>query len=107
MAIEGRMIGLGAGMAKCGRRLCFPVVVLALIAAAEGYGQTPPGGGQVSTPQSTIEKPGDSGVRAHTNTQIFIPNRGPDGARAPSGGSDTGAPQAPGVEPAGGAARPQ
>ena len=87
--------------------LRFPVFVLALIAAAEGYCQTPPGEGQVSTPQSTIEKPGDSGVRAHTNTKIFIPNRGPDGRRAPSRGTDTGAPQGPGLEPARGAARPQ
>ena len=101
------MIGLGSGRAKCGSRLCFPVFVLALIAAAEGYGQAPPGGGQVSTPQSTIEKPGDSGVRAHTNTQIFIPNRGPDGRPVPPGGTDTGAPQGPGLEPAKGAARPQ
>jgi len=106
MAIEGRMIGLGSGRAKYGS-LCFPAFVLALVAAAEGYGQPLPGEGQVSTPQSTIEKPGDSGVRAHTNTQIFIPNRGPDGAGAPPGGSDTGAPQAPGVGPARGAARPQ
>ena len=76
------------------------VFVFALIAAAEGYGQTTPGGGQVSIPQSTIEKPGDTGVRAHTNTQIFIPKRGPDAARAAPGGTDTGA-------PARGAARPQ
>jgi hypothetical protein len=100
------MIGLRSGRAKC-RSLCFPAFVLALIAAAEGYGQTPAGEGQVVTPPSSIEKPGDSGVRAHTNTQIFIPNRGPAGTRAPPGGTDTGAPQAPGVEPARGAARPQ
>ncbi len=87
--------------------LRFPVFVLALIAAAEGYGQTTPGGGQVSTPQSTIEKPGDTGVRAHTNIQIFTPKRGPDGARAPAGGTDTGVPRAPGVERPGEAGRPQ
>jgi|GraSoiStandDraft_15_1057317.scaffolds.fasta_scaffold702506_1 hypothetical protein len=95
MAIEGRM-----------GRLCFLAFVFALI-AAEGYGQTPPGGGQVSTPQSSIEKPGDTGVRAHTNIQIFTPNRGPAGAQAPPGGTDTGAPQAPGAERAKGTARPQ
>ena len=92
---------------KLASRLYFPAFVLALIAAAEGYGQTAPGGGQVSTPQSTIAKPGDTGVRAHTNFQIFIPNRGLDGAQVPQGGTDTGAPQAPGVERARGTARPQ
>jgi hypothetical protein len=107
MAIEDHMIGLRSGRAKCGSRLCFPVFVFALIAAAEGYGQTTPGGGQVSIPQSTIEKPGDTGIRAHTNTQIFIPKRGPDAARAPPDSTDTGAPQAPGADPARGAARPQ
>ncbi len=101
------MIGLRAGRAKCGSRLWLPAFVLALIAAAEGYGQTTPGGGQVSTPQSTIEKPGDTGVRAHTNIQIFTPKRGPDGARAPAGGTDTGVPRAPGVERPGEAGRPQ
>jgi hypothetical protein len=95
MAIEGRM-----------SRLCFMAFVFALI-AAQGYGQTPPGGGRVSTPQSSIEKPGDTGVRAHTNIQIFTPNRGPDGVRARPGGTDTGGPQAPGVEPTRGAARPR
>ena len=83
--------------------LCFPALALV---AAEGYCQTPPGEGQVVTPPSSIEKPGDSGVRAHTNTQIFIPNRGLAGTRAPPGGTDTGAPQRPG-EPARGDARPQ
>jgi hypothetical protein len=107
MAIEGRMIGSQAARAKCGSLLCFVAFVFALIAAAQGYGQTPPAGGQVSTPPSTIEKPGDSGVRAHTNTQIFIPNQAPDGRRAPPAGTDTGAPQGPGLEPAKGAAGPQ
>jgi hypothetical protein len=101
MAIEAGMIG------KWPRRLCFPAFVRALIVAVEGYGQTPPGAGQVSTPQSTIKKPGDTGVRADTNFHIFIPNRGPEGAQAPPGGTDTSAPQAPGVERAKGTARPQ
>jgi hypothetical protein len=107
MTIEGRMIGWETARAKCRSPLGFAVFVLALIAAAEGCGQTPPAGGQVSTPQSSIEKPGDTGVRAHTNTQIFIPNRGPEGARAPPGGGDTGPPQAPGAERGGGGVRPQ
>jgi hypothetical protein len=96
-----------SGRAKCGKLLCFPAFVIALIAAAEGYGQTPPSGGQVSTPPSSIEKPGDTGVRAHTNIQIFTPKRGPEGAQAPPAGSDAGTPQAPGAERGGGGARPQ
>ena len=106
MAIEGRVIGLGSGRVKYGS-LCFPAFVLALLAASEGHGQTSSGGGQVTTPQSTIEKPGDIGVRAHTNIQIFTPNRGPDGTQAPQGGPAGGTPQAPGAERAGGGARPQ
>jgi hypothetical protein len=100
------MIGLVSGRTRRGG-LCFTAFVVALIAGAEGHGQTAPGGGQVSTPQSTIEKPGDTGVRAHTNTQIFIPNRGPNGAQAPPGGTDTGTPQTPGAGRGGGTARPQ
>jgi hypothetical protein len=65
--------------------------VLALIAMAEWYGETPSSRGQVSTPQSTIERPDDTGVQVHTNIQIIIPNLSPDGARAPPGGIDTGA----------------
>ena len=71
MAIEGRM-----------SPLCFLAFVFALIAAAKGYGQTPPGGGQVSTPQSSIEKPADTGVRAHTNIQIHPQPGAGRGARA-------------------------
>jgi hypothetical protein len=107
MAIEGRMIGFRAGRSKCWSRPCFLAFALALIAVAEVYGQTPPAGGQVSTPQCTVERLSDRGVRAHTNTQIFIPSRGPDGRPAPPGRADTGAPQGPGLEPAKGAARPQ
>jgi kumamolisin len=35
-----------------------------------------PGGGTVIHPQSSAEKPGDAGVRAHTNVQVLMPNSG-------------------------------
>ena len=65
-------------------------LVVALLGAGIGYAQVPPGAGQVSIPESSIEKPGDVGVRAHTNIQIFVPNRGPDRAQAPSGNGSPG-----------------
>jgi hypothetical protein len=67
------------------------VLVVALLAAGNGDAQAPPGAGQVSTPESSVERPGDTGVRAHTNTQIFIPNQGANGAQAPPGGGVPGA----------------
>jgi hypothetical protein len=87
-------------------------LVVALLGAGIGYAQVPPGAGQVSIPESSIEKPGDVGVRAHTNTQIFVPNRGPDGAQAPSGNGSPGgegsrSPQAPDTKRAIGSAPPQ
>jgi hypothetical protein len=77
--------------AKRWLRLSIGVLAVALLAAADGYAQSPPGAGQVSTPESSIEKPGDTGVRAHTNIQIFIPNQGANGAQAPPGGGGPGA----------------
>ena len=81
------------------------VLAVALLAAGNGYAQVPPGTGQVSTPESSIERPGDTGVRAHTNLQIFIPNEGANGAHAAPGGGGPGAagaraPQAPGTNSA-------
>ncbi len=81
-------------------RLSIAMLAAVLLAAANGYAQVPPGAGQVSTPESSVERPGDTGVRAHTNTQIFIPNQGANGAQAPPGGGVPGAagsrsPQAP------------
>jgi hypothetical protein len=81
-------------------RLSLGVLVVALLAAGNGDAQAPPGAGQVSTPESSIEKPGDTGVRAHTNIQIFTPNQGANGAQAPPGSGGPGAagsrsPQAP------------
>ena len=86
--------------AKRWPRLSIGVLAVAVFAAGNGYAQVPPGTGQVSTPGSSIEKPGDTGVRAHTNIQTFIPNQGANGAQAPPGTGGPGAagspsPQAP------------
>lgn len=93
-------------------RLSIAMLVVALLAAENGYAQVPPGTGQVSTPESSIEKPGDTGVRAHTNTQIFIPNQGAYGVQAPPGGGIPGvagsrSPQAPPTNGVTSPARPQ
>ena len=87
------------------RCLLFMVLVIALLPSPGGHAQAPSAGGQVLTPESSIEKPGDTGVRAHTNIQIFLPNHGAGGEQGPDGASP-GPPQAPGKEGAGGA-RPQ
>jgi hypothetical protein len=71
------------------------MLAAALLGAENGYAQVPPGAGQVTTPESSIEKPGDTGVRAHTNTQIFIPNQGAYGAQPPPGGGVPGAASSP------------
>jgi hypothetical protein len=81
--------------ARSWRRLSIAMLPAALLAAENGYSQVPPGAGQVSIPGSSVEKPGDTGVRAHTNTQIFIPNQGAYGAQAPPGGGVPGAPGSP------------
>ena len=98
--------------AKHWPRLTTEVLAVALLATGYGYAQTPPGAGQVSTPESSIEKPGDSGVRAHTNIQIFIPNPGAGGTQAPpgNGGPDAAgsrSPQAPVTNGATSPAQPQ
>lgn len=93
-------------------RLSIAMLAAALLAAENGYAQVPPGAGQVSTPESSVERPGDTGVRAHTNTQIFIPNQGANGAHAPPGGGVPGAagsrsPQAPVTDGVTSPAQPQ
>jgi hypothetical protein len=100
---------------KCARswpRLSIALLAFALLGPNNGYAQVPPGAGQISTPESSIEKPGDAGVRAHTNTQIFIPNQGAYGAQALPGGEVPGAagsrsPRAPVTNGATKPARPQ
>ena len=34
-------------------------------------------GGTVTTPESSVQKPGDVGVRSHSNVEIFTPNEKP------------------------------
>ena len=58
----------------------FAVVMLA---SAGGHAQVAPNAGQVTIPGSSLEKPGDTGVRAHTNIEIFRPNRSPEGTEQP------------------------
>src|SRR5208282_6302271 len=61
-AIEGRMIGF----VSCNRANRFWMSFQAFaLAAVGGSAQAQPAGGQISTPESSIEKPGDTGVRAH------------------------------------------
>jgi hypothetical protein len=78
---------------------------VATLFVSSGHAQLAPTGGQVVTPGSGIEKPGDPGVRAHTNIQLFIPNRAPP----PRSGTPTTdqAPQVPGITGTEGTARPQ
>jgi len=62
---------------------------LAMLPKGSGYAQPPPTGGEVITPGSSMERASDSGVRAHTNIQIFIPNRraaGPPSSSRSNGG---------------------
>lgn len=70
--------------------LARPVLAFALLAAGNVYAQSPPGAGQVVTPGSSIQQPGDIGVRAHTNIEIFIPNREPNDVQAPPSGTGSG-----------------
>ena len=65
------MIGV---VRRNGARPWLGVFALALLAAGGGHAQLPPAGGQVSIPRSSVEQPGDTGARVHTNIEIFIPN---------------------------------
>ena len=89
--------------------ICFWMISAVMLAISQGRAQVSAGEGQVSVPSSSTEQPGDTGVRGHTNVQIFIPKRAEDGACAPSGdgGPTPRAPPTPGPEGAGGSARPQ
>jgi hypothetical protein len=71
-------------------RLSPQALVVVLLSTGSGYAQVPVGAGQIATPESSIEKPGDVGMRAHTNIQIFVPNRSPGGAQPPAGGGNLG-----------------
>jgi hypothetical protein len=89
--------------------VCFWALTVTTLAASSGLAQVPPGGGQVSIPGSSIEQPGDTGVRGHTNIEIFTPKRAGDDAQAPSGGvgATPRPPPGPGSDGPGGPARPQ
>jgi len=58
------------------------IVLLALTTL--GGAQVRPLDGKVFTPDSSIEKPGDIGLRAHTNIHVFIPSK-PMGVLLPFG----------------------
>jgi hypothetical protein len=49
------------------------VVIFAVSWKLAGQGLTP--GGTVTKPPSSVEKPGDIGVRGHSNVEIFTPNQ--------------------------------
>jgi hypothetical protein len=53
------------------------LLIAALLVAGSALAQPAQSGGQIVVPGSSIAKPGDTGVSAHTNTLIFVPNRGP------------------------------
>jgi hypothetical protein len=89
------------------RCLLFSVLIVALLAASSGYAQTPSAGGHIVIPGSSIEKPGDTGVLAHTNTRIFIPNRGAEGGQIAPRSAGSGVSQPPSTERTEGSARPQ
>ena len=83
-----------------------------MLSAGSGHAQLAPTGGQVVTPESSIEQPGDAGVRAHTNIQIFIPSGAvadpPSPWRTDDGGTTIDHPsQVPGADGSGDTARPQ
>jgi len=74
------MIGV---VRRNGARSWLGVFALALLAAGAGHAQLSPGSGQVSIPRSSVEQPGDTGVRVHTNIEISIPNQNAPG-RSPN-----------------------
>jgi len=74
----------------------------ALLPGLAGQAQTAPDGGQIVTPPSGIEKPGDVGKRAHTNVEIFVPNGGsapPNSAATPGGPQGTNGGKSPDSSP--------
>ncbi len=90
------------------KRVAFFVLAAAarLLAAGVADAQAAPGGGQVVIPQSSVEKPGDVGKRAHTNIEIFVPNPGtgltPPAPPSPGAGPPANRPPSPQPRGAGG-----
>jgi hypothetical protein len=89
--IEGRMMKFTSrNKAERRLRLLSEALMIVALSAGSGYAQPPTGAGQISTPESSSEKPGDVGMRAHTNIEIFVPNRGPADAQPPAGNGNPG-----------------
>ena len=89
--IEGRMMKFTCRNKTERRlRLLSEALIIVALSAGSGYAQPPTGAGQISTPESSSEKPGDVGMRAHTNIEIFVPNRGPADAQPPAGNGNPG-----------------
>lgn len=89
-------------MGRLGRISVPAAAVLATVFAAlpggqHALAQSPrtPRGGQVIAPDSSVEQPGDIGVRAHTNIKYFVPTGGMGSVRPPAiknGAQPSGAP---------------
>ncbi len=60
-------------MGFCGVLLSFAFGIFGLAAAQDDQSQIVTPEGTVLIPQSSIEEPGDAGIRMHTNTKIFVP----------------------------------
>jgi kumamolisin len=57
-------------------RVKFASIAVGLVCTIAATAQVRTGRGTVITPKSSMERPSDIGVRAHTNTRIFIPEGG-------------------------------
>ena len=89
--IEGRMMKFTCRNKTERRlRLLSEALIIVALSAGSGYAQPPTGAGQISTPESSAEKPSDVGMRAHTNIEIFVPNRGPAAVQPSAGDGNLG-----------------
>ena len=77
-----------------------------LTLAGFGDARAAPNGGQVVIPESSVEKPGDVGKRAHTNIEIFVTRPGtvltPPSPGSPGAGPPSKLPSSPQTTGAGG-----
>ena len=67
----------GGAMRRFSLLMIITAAVLVVSLAQPALAQSGRGRGTVTIPASSIEKPGDAGVRAHTNFRIFVPAEGP------------------------------
>jgi kumamolisin len=75
--------------ASLGGVLSLTVAALAItLPAGNGAAQVAatPGDGQMVIPESTVARPEDAGLRAHTNVELFVPAGTPAGSVSPTGG---------------------